>query len=55
MHSVVTKVLKNPMEPSSKDMELLQNLGNAIDRAFKAEGSEIMTAHTISDSIRASA
>lgn len=55
MHTVVSRMLEAPLKPEVKDMELLQNLGNAIDRAFRAKASEIMTAHSISDSIRATA
>ncbi len=53
MRTVVSRVLETPMKPEAKDMELLQNLGSAIDRAFRGEASEIMAAHSISDSIRA--
>ena len=55
LHTVVSRVLKDPMQPVAKDIELLQNLGHAIDRAFKAETSEIAAAQTIADPIRASA
>ncbi len=55
MRTIVSRMLEAPLKPEAKDIELLQNLGNAIDRAFRAEASEIMTAHSISDSIRASA
>ncbi len=53
MESVVFRILQAPMSPNSKDIELLQNMGYAIDRAFHSDKSEIKTAHTISDSIRA--
>ena len=53
MESVVSRILETPLSPNSKDIELLQNLGYAIDRAFHSDESEIKIAHTISDSIRA--
>ena len=53
MESVVSRILTAPLSPNSKDIELLQNLGYAIDRAFHSDESEIKTARTISDSIRA--
>ena len=53
METVVSRILEVPMSPNSKDIELLQNLGYAIDRAFHSDKLEIKTAHTISDSIRA--
>lgn len=51
--SVVSRLLEAPMSPNSKDIELLQNLSYAIDRAFHSDSSEIKIARTISDSIRA--
>ncbi len=53
LRTVVLRILERPMEPSGKDMELLQNLGNAIERAFQAKEGEIATARSISESIRA--
>ncbi len=53
MESVASRILEAPMSPNSKDIELLQNLGYAIDRAFHSDESEIKAAQTISDSVRA--
>jgi hypothetical protein len=53
METVVSRLLEAPMSPNSKDIELLQNLSYAIDRAFHSDKSEIKAARTISDSIRA--
>ncbi len=53
MESVVSRILETPLSPNSKDIELLQNLGYAIDRTFHSEKSETKTARSISDSIRA--
>ncbi|MBC8339304.1 MAG: response regulator transcription factor [Alphaproteobacteria bacterium] len=55
MGHVVTRMLKSPLAPSSKDIELIQNLGQAIDRAFHSDKAEIRAAHSITDSIRAPA
>ncbi len=51
--TVVSRILETPLSPNSKDIELLQNLGHAIDRAFHSDESEIKVARTISDSVRA--
>ena len=53
METVVSRILEAPLSPHSKDIELLQNLGYATDRAFHSDKSEIKAARTISDSIRA--
>ncbi len=53
METVVSRLLEAPMSPNSKDIELLQNLSYAVDRAFRSDKSEIQAAQTISDSIRA--
>ncbi|MCH7937269.1 MAG: response regulator [Proteobacteria bacterium] len=53
MHTVVAHILECPMSPEGRDIDLLQNLGSAIARAFQADGKEIATIHTITDSIKA--
>ena len=53
MHTVVARILECPMSPEARDMDLMQNLGSAIARAFQADGKEIAAAHAISDSIKA--
>jgi DNA-binding response OmpR family regulator len=53
MHTVVTRILECPMSPEARDMELLQNLGTVIARAFQGDGNDIAAAHSISDSIKA--
>ncbi|MDA1089537.1 MAG: response regulator [Proteobacteria bacterium] len=53
LSTVVSKVLRDPMNPASKDIELLQNLGKAIDRAFQANEGEIGVAQSISETVRA--
>ncbi|MBT7942933.1 MAG: response regulator [Alphaproteobacteria bacterium] len=50
---VVQRMLETPLQPLSKDIELLQNLGRAIDRAFETGDSEAGVVHQISDSFRA--
>jgi DNA-binding response OmpR family regulator len=55
MGDVATRILESPRGPRAKDIDLIQNLGNAIERAFHSDKAEIRIAHTISDSIRASA
>jgi len=53
MGTVASRVLEAPMQPGSKDIELLQNLSSAIEQAFHSDGAEIKAARAISDSVRA--
>ena len=53
MGEIADRNLEDPLNPSSKDLELLQNLSRAIERAFEADEDEAMIAHSITDSIRA--
>ncbi|NQV85107.1 MAG: response regulator [Rhodospirillales bacterium] len=50
---VVQRMLETPLQPLSKDIQLLQNLGRAIDRAFQTGEDETMVVRQISDSFRA--
>ena len=52
MHTVVAHILECPMSPEVRDIDLLQNLGNAIARSFQADGNEIAIAHAITDSLK---
>jgi len=51
--TLVARILERPMAPEARDMELLQKMGSAIERAFKGDEHDILAAHTISDSVRA--
>ena len=53
MHTVVAHILECPMSPEARDMDLMQNLGGAIARAFQGDSNEIATVHAIADSIKA--
>ena len=55
MGSVVARILESPVTPRSKDMDLLQTLSIAIDRAFLGDEAEAALAYGISDAIRANA
>ena len=55
MGTVVARILESPLTPRSRDMDLLGNLSNAIDRAFLGEKGEAPVARGISDAIRANA
>ncbi|MBT7942932.1 MAG: hypothetical protein HN719_06200 [Alphaproteobacteria bacterium] len=52
---LVHRMLKSPLVPRSKDIDLMQNLGSAIERAFHCDASDIRAVRSITDSIRASA
>lgn len=51
--NVVTRIMESPVSPESRDIELLQNMSMAVDRAFQAQGSETATAYRISDTVKA--
>lgn len=53
LQTVVTRILECPMSPESRDIDLMQNLASAINRAFLADENEAKVAHSISSSIRA--
>lgn len=55
MGTVVARIMESPLTPRSKDMDLLGNLSNAIDRAFLGQDGEAAVARGISDAIRANA
>lgn len=52
LRTIVTRALESPMQPTGKDMELLQNLGDAVERSFLDNDGEAATAQSISQSIR---
>ncbi|NQV85108.1 MAG: response regulator transcription factor [Rhodospirillales bacterium] len=53
--NVADRMLISPLVPRSKDIDLMQSLGQAIERAFHCDKSDIRAVRSISESIRASA
>lgn len=53
MQTVVARVLKTPMSPESRDIDLMQNLSSAISRAFSTGDEDVAAAHSISDTVKA--
>ncbi len=55
MHEVAERISKRPLKPEGKDVKLLPNLAQAINRAFAADHEDVEVARHISRSVKASA
>ncbi|MCW9045759.1 MAG: response regulator [Alphaproteobacteria bacterium] len=53
MHEVAERISKRPLKPERKDVGLLPNLAQAINKAFAADQQDVELARDISKSIKA--